>query len=109
EEVDAGEAGAEPLDVEAAQHDGVGREGVDDDAVRPRAQHAGLEAFRADGDRLRDGDGAEAARIEDVDLAARGGLRDRAGERLARRGAAARVRIVADAGNPGAGRLRVSD
>ena len=48
---------------------------------------------------------AEAAGIEHADLAARSGLGDRAGEGLARRGAAARVDVVADAGDPGPGRL----
>ena len=61
-----------------------------------------------DGDRLGDRHRAEAGRIEAVDLAARGGLRDRAGEGLARRRAAARIDVVADAGNPGPGGLRVS-
>ena len=60
-----------------------------------------------DGDRLGDRHGAEAARIEHADFAVLGGLRDRARERLAGRGAAARVDVVADAGNPGPRRLRV--
>ena len=42
-----------------------------------------------------------------VDLAGRSGLGDGAGEGLARRGAAARIGVVADAGDPGARRLRV--
>ena len=58
-----------------------------------------------DGDRLGDRHGAKAARIEAIDLAAGGGLGNGAGERLARGGAAARIGVVADAGNPGAGRL----
>src|SRR5581483_143646 len=59
--------------------------------------------------RLRDGDGAEAAGIERVDLARCGRLRDRACERLARRRPTARVGIVTDARYPGARRLRVGD
>src|SRR5262249_3083554 len=50
---------------------------------------------------------AEAARIEHVDLAARGGLRDRAREGLARCRAAARIGVVAHARDPRAGRLGV--
>jgi hypothetical protein len=55
-----------------------------------------------------DGDDTEAARIEDGDLAARGGLRDGAREGLAGGGAAAGVGIVADAGDPGASGLGMS-
>src|SRR5205085_9302743 len=50
-------------------------------------------------------DGAEAARIEAVDLAADRGLGDCAGEGLGRGGAAARIDVVADPGDPGACRL----
>src|SRR6185436_17327922 len=58
-----------------------------------------------DGDRLRDRHGAEAARIEDADLSVRGGLADRACERLAGSGAAAGIGVVADTRHPGTGRL----
>ena len=78
---------------------------VDGDAVAA-GERAALGIGAGDGHRLDDRHGAEAARIEAVDLAARGGLRDRAGEGLARRGAAARIDVVADARNPGASRLR---
>ena len=61
----------------------------------------------SDSDRLGDGHGAEAAGIETVDLAACRGLRDGAGEGLAGSRAAARVGVVADAGNPSTGRLRM--
>ena len=96
-----------PVDREVAQDDRSFAAGVDDDAVRAGGEDAAGHAVAVDGDRLGDRDGAEAARIEDVDLAAGCGLRDRAGERLAGRRAAARVDVVADAGDPGAGRLRV--
>ena len=107
EEPNAVQARPEPLDVEAAQDHGAAR-GVDDDAIRARHEHAGFEAFTRDRDRLGNRDSAEAAGIEDVDLAASGGFRDGAGERLAGRRAAARVDVVAHAGDPGPGSLRMS-
>ncbi|MEI9886387.1 MAG: hypothetical protein WDN08_07760 [Rhizomicrobium sp.] len=63
--------------------------------------------FAGDGHRLGDRDRAEAAGIERVDLAARSGLGNRAGESLARRRAAARIDVVTDAGNPSTRRLRL--
>src|SRR5262249_38695550 len=78
------------------------------EAVGARDQGRGdLAAAAIDGDRLGDGEAAEAARIERIDFAAVGGLRDRAGPSLARRRAAARIDVVADAGDPGARGLRV--
>ena len=68
-------------------------------------ERSALRIMAVDGHRLGDRHGAVAARIQAVDLAARGGLRDRAGEGLARRRAAARIDVVADAGHPGAGGL----
>ena len=108
EDIDAIQSGSQPLDVEAFEDDRVGRPRADDDAIGAGHQYAGLEALRADRDRLGDGHGAEAAGIEHVDLAGRGGLGDRARKGLARRRAAARVGVVADAGDPGTSRLRVS-
>jgi len=49
----------------------------------------------------------KAARIEAVDLTARRGLGNGACEGLAGRGAAARISVVTDAGNPRTCRLRV--
>jgi len=109
EHLDTVQAGPEPFDVEAAQHHVAGRRRVDDDGVRAGHQHAGLKAFAGDGDRLGNRHSAEATGIEDVDLAAGGGLRDGARERLAGGRAAARVGVVADTGDPGPGRLRVSE
>ena len=51
---------------------------------------------------------AEAARIEHVDGAGRGCFRNRPSKRLARRRAAARIGVIANAGNPGACGLRLS-
>jgi hypothetical protein len=96
-----------PLDVEPFKHDLVGCPGTDDDTVRSRHQHARFDVIGANGDRLGDGNRAEAAGIEHVDLAARGGLGNRARESLAWRRAAARICVVTDAGDPGSGRLRV--
>ena len=56
-------------------------------------------------DRLGNSQSAKAARIERVNFAARGGLGYGARKRLARRGAAARIGVVADARNPRAGCL----
>ena len=61
-----------------------------------------------DGDGLRNRYGSETAGIEDVDFTAGRCLGNSAGKRLAGRRAAARIGIVAHAGNPGSGRLRVS-
>ena len=97
----------EPLDVEPFKHDLVGRPGTDDDAVRSGHQHARFDVIGANGDRLGDGHRAEAAGIEHVDLAARGGLGNRARESLAWRRAAARICVVTDAGDPSSARLRV--
>jgi hypothetical protein len=105
-EVDAvdAERGPRAVNREVAQNDddGVGRgcrAVVDVDAVRGAGEdRAEARAVRAvDGDVLRDGDGAEPARIERVNLAARRGLRDGTGEGLTGGRAAARVDIVADA------------
>ena len=74
-------------------------------ALVPETSTPASKPSAGDGDRLGDGHAAEAARIEDVDLAAGGGLRDGAREGLAGRGAAARVGVVADARDPGPGRL----
>src|SRR5581483_2076099 len=90
--------------LDAAQDDADPGAG-DDDAVAAGREDRAQGPAAIQGDRLGDGHRAEPAGIKAVDLAARGGLRDGAGKRLARRGAAARVDVVADAGNPGAGGL----
>ena len=104
---DAVEPRAGAIDVDAAKRDVVVHSGVHDDAVGAGNNHTRGHAFTGDRDRLRNRHGAKAAGIETVDFAARRGLRDRAGKGLARCGAAARVGVVADPRNPGAGlRLR---
>src|SRR5436190_177860 len=60
----------EPFDVEPFKVDPVARVGnVDSDAIDQRREDAARHAVADDGDRLRDGHRAEAARIEAVDLA----------------------------------------
>jgi len=98
-ESDAVEPGAGAVDVEPAQHD-MDAGGVDEDAVGPGREHAAEAALVDDGDRLGDGDGAEAAGVEDADLTTGGGLRDGARERLARSRAAAGVGVVTDPPTP---------
>src|SRR5262249_34107780 len=98
----------EALNLYFLDDDDVGRCGRDIDAVRARHQNRGdLAAAAVERNGFGDGDGAEAARIERVDFAAVGGLRDGAGPCLARRRAAARIDVVADARHPGARGLRV--
>src|SRR5207237_1240526 len=110
--VDAGVGGVAAVAEQAVEpnvtqgHD-VGRLGGDVDSVGARDQGGrDLAAAAVEGDRLRDGHGAEAAGIERVDLAAVRRLRDGARPGLARRGAAAWIGVVADAGDPRARRLR---
>lgn len=107
-DADAVQAGAEPFNVESAENDEVGgiRDG-DDDAIGSRDQHAGLAAFRRDGDRFGDSHGAETAGIENVNFSADRGLGDCAREGFTWRSAAARICVVADAGDPRTGRLRM--
>lgn len=85
----------QPFNIETFKEDLVGRQGVDDNAIRPGYQDAGLE-LREDADRLGDSHGPETAGVEDVDFPVGRGLRDRAGEGLARRCAATGIGIVAD-------------
>src|SRR6185369_588949 len=107
EEADAVQPGGEAVDVQTAQGHDVARARADDDPVRPRHHDSRGDPFGGDGQRLGDGDGAETTRIEDVDLADGRRLREGACEGLAGGGAAARVGVVADPGDPGAGRLGV--
>jgi hypothetical protein len=66
EEADAVRAGARALDAHVAQHDPVVDAGIDDDAARSgRRQRSAGHAAAVDRDRLGDGDGTEATRIED--------------------------------------------
>src|SRR5262249_56667725 len=82
---------------------------VDDAPCPPGRENARRCADAADRDRLGDREGAESTRIQRVDLAAGGGLRDRARERLAGRRAAARVRVAPHAGDPRSRRLCVGE
>ena len=108
DDVDSVETCSQAFDVEPFKDDSVARVwNVDDDGIGPRHEHAGCPGLADDGDRLRNGHPAEATRIEAVDLAAGSGLRDGAGERLARRRAAAGIGIVADARHPGSRCLRL--
>src|SRR5688500_17685118 len=87
----------EPDDVRGA--------GVDGHAGAAGREDAALGSTAVDGERLGDGDRAEAARVQHAEHASRGSLGDGPREGLARRGAAARIGIVANAGHPGAGGL----
>ena len=88
------------FNIESFKEDLVGRRGVDDNAIRPGYQDAGLE-LRENAYRLGDGHRPETAGVEDVDFPASCGLRDRAGEGFARRRATAGIGIVADPRYPG--------
>jgi hypothetical protein len=94
-------------EIKAAQHHDIVHASIDNDAIAAADDDASLDVGAVDRHRLGDGHGAEAAGIDAVDLAAGGGLRNRSGEGLAGRRAAARIGVVADAGYPGAGRLRL--
>src|SRR5262249_54276935 len=107
EEPDSVDAGAKALDIEATQDDIIIGARLNYDSIGAGHENARFESLGADRDRLGDRDGAEAAGIQNVDFAAGRGLRDRAREGLAWRGAATRIGIVTDAGNPSAGRLRL--
>jgi hypothetical protein len=94
------------VDLQVSQDDpGAGGGGVDGNAGNAGGENRSEHLMTVDGHRLGDGHGAHAARIEAVDFARGGGLGDRAGEGLAWRGAAAGIDVIADAGDPGAGRL----
>src|SRR5205085_3475884 len=92
--VDADTRAHRPVDGDAANDYVVVRPGVDDDAIDGGGKKTAERAITVDGDRLGDRHGAEAARIEHRNLATGGGLRDRSGKGLARRGAAARIGII---------------
>jgi hypothetical protein len=66
-----------------------------------------VSAAAVDRDSLRDGDGTVPGRIQGIDFTALYGLGNRAGKRFAGSGAAAGVRVVANARNPGATCLRL--
>src|SRR5262249_47420133 len=87
---------------------GAGRS-VDHDAVRPGHQNARFDVVSDDADRFGDSHGSESAGIQNIDLAAGGGFRDRACECLAWSGPAARIGVVAYARYPGSRRLRLSE
>jgi len=89
-EIDSDKTGGYSLDFDIPQGH-VNARAVNIDAVRARSQNRAQRAGAVDRDRFGNGDGAETARIDAVDLAVRGGFRDRAGKRLAGRRAAART------------------
>src|SRR5262249_21175211 len=107
-EVHTLETRPQALDVETFENDRVGRGRRDDNAVRPGHQHAGFNMVGSDGDRLGDGHRTETTGVENVDFARGRSLRDRAGKCLARCGAAARVGIITNAGDPSPRRLSAS-
>src|SRR5262249_50094037 len=83
-EKDARKAGAEAPEVQAAQINGVGGCGEDDDTIGARDEHPGGTRLAGDDKRFGDRHGAVSAGIEAVDLAARRGLADCPREGLAR-------------------------
>jgi len=83
------------------EDDIVGRCRGDGDAIGSGDQNRPKRRGAIDGDRLGDGQGAKAARIEAIDLATRSGFGNRAGESPAGGRAAARIGVGADAGDPG--------
>jgi hypothetical protein len=113
-DADSDQAGVDAIEIEVAQAHGLShvrlREAVegDVDAVGPGVKDGSEHLVAIDGDRFGDCHRAEAAGVKAVDLAVDGGLGDGAGERLARRGATARIGIIAHSRDPGAGRLGVN-
>jgi len=89
------------LQAKISQDHDIVRSRLNGDAVGTAGDHTGALAAAVDRNRLGDRHGAERARIERVDFPARGGLGQRARKGRARRGAAARIGIAADTGNPG--------
>jgi len=87
---------ARAIDGQTTQGHYIAGTGVHDDALHARSQNAADIPDAFYGDRLRDRDGAEATRVQHIDDAAGRGFRNCARERLARRGTAARIGIVAD-------------
>src|SRR6202040_2142739 len=69
EDLDGGQPGVQAFEGDAADRHVVVGAGGDDDGVGAADQDAG-ELLGLDRDALGDGDGAEPARIEDIDLAA---------------------------------------
>jgi len=104
QDADAIEAGAGTIDFKIPQvHDDARR--IDDDAVRAGRQHAGKSPGAIDGDRFRDREGSETARVDRVDFSTDRGLADRSCKSLARGGSRAGVGVITDTGNPGSGGL----
>jgi hypothetical protein len=111
---DSDQAGVDAIEIEVAQAHGFAHVGLcetverDVDAVGPGVKDGSEHLVAIDGDRFGDRHRAEAAGVKAVDLAVDGGFGDGAGERLARRGATARIGIIAHSRDPGAGRLGVN-
>src|SRR5437868_6339385 len=83
------------FEVEALEIKHIACAATEVDAIDARRQHAGGNSLAGNGHGFDDRNGAEAAGIEAVDFAAGRGLGNGARERLAWRGAAARVGVVA--------------
>jgi len=81
---------------------------IDIDAVGSGTEYRSERTSAIDSDRFRYSDCPVAGRIEAVDFAVGGGLRDGPCKGFAWRRAATRIDVVAYAGDPGAGRLGVS-
>src|SRR5260221_8619182 len=101
------ESGPDTVNSEVAKNHDVGlRIGLDYDSVSAAHKHGSdLASAAVNGDGFGDGDCAEPAWIQSVNLSARGGLRDGAGESLTGSCAAARVGIVSHTRYPGAAGL----
>jgi hypothetical protein len=68
-----------------------------------------LPSAAIDRDPFGDGQTAESAWVQGIDLATPSRFRDSSGKSLARRGPAAWVSVITDARHPGAGCLRVGE
>src|SRR6185437_1562881 len=112
EDPDADDAAVEALKIDVADvhgppdvRCGKGIEG-DVDGVRSGDEDRAEYLVAIDSDRLGDGDRAEAAGIDAVDLPVHSRLRNGAREGLAWRRPAARIGVIADTGYPGSTGLR---
>src|SRR5439155_26499602 len=106
-------ASARTMNIEVSEANCVERIGdrvrSDTDSITASVKDPGFDVRAVNNDGLGNDDSAESARINAVDLAVDGGFRNRTRKGFARRSAAARIRVVADARHPRARCLRLSE